>query len=49
MVAMISDIHGNLEALSVVLADIKRRGIPEVLLPGDVVGYGPIRANVWIW
>jgi predicted phosphodiesterase len=41
MFAIISDIHGNLEALNVVLADIQRRGITEVLCLGDVVGYGP--------
>ncbi|MDX2197509.1 MAG: metallophosphoesterase family protein [Phycisphaerae bacterium] len=39
--AIISDIHANLEALEVVLADIKRRGIREILCLGDVVGYGP--------
>lgn len=41
MFAIISDIHGNLEALSVVLADIQKRGITEILCLGDVVGYGP--------
>lgn len=41
MFAIISDIHGNLEAMNVVLADIKRRGINEILCLGDVVGYGP--------
>jgi diadenosine tetraphosphatase ApaH/serine/threonine PP2A family protein phosphatase len=41
MLAIISDIHGNLEALSVVLNDIEKRGIPEILCLGDVVGYGP--------
>jgi diadenosine tetraphosphatase ApaH/serine/threonine PP2A family protein phosphatase len=39
--ALISDIHGNLEALSAVLADIQRRGIDEIYFLGDVVGYGP--------
>ncbi|MGE3181890.1 MAG: metallophosphoesterase, partial [Phycisphaerae bacterium] len=39
--AIISDIHSNLEALEVVLADIKRRGITEIVCLGDVVGYGP--------
>ena len=41
MLAILSDIHGNLEALSVVLQDIERRGISELLCLGDVVGYGP--------
>jgi predicted phosphodiesterase len=39
--ALISDIHGNLEALQAVLADIESRGIKEVYCLGDVVGYGP--------
>jgi predicted phosphodiesterase len=39
--AIISDIHGNLEALEAVLADIKQQGIEEVYCLGDVVGYGP--------
>lgn len=40
MIAVISDIHGNLQALEAVLRDIKRRGIIEVLCLGDIVGYG---------
>lgn len=39
--AIISDIHGNLEALETVLADIKSKGISEIYCLGDVVGYGP--------
>lgn len=39
--AVISDIHANLEALKVVLADIDRRGIKEIVCLGDIVGYGP--------
>lgn len=38
--AIISDIHGNLEALETVLADIDSQNIDEVLCLGDVVGYG---------
>lgn len=41
MKAIISDIHGNLEALQAVLADIKGLGIDEIYCLGDVVGYGP--------
>ena len=41
MKALISDIHGNLEALEAVLADIKSRGITEIYCLGDIVGYGP--------
>lgn len=41
MFAVISDIHSNLEALTVVLADIEKRGIETIYCLGDVVGYGP--------
>ena len=41
MLAVISDIHGNLEALTAVFAEIDRRGIQDVLCLGDVIGYGP--------
>ena len=40
-IAVISDIHGNLEALSTVLADIDRRGIQNIICLGDIIGYGP--------
>jgi predicted phosphodiesterase len=44
--AILSDIHGNLEALEGVFRDIDRRNdegqkIEEILCLGDVVGYGP--------
>ncbi len=39
--AIVSDIHGNLEALEAVLEDIKSRNVDEVLCLGDVIGYGP--------
>ncbi len=39
--ALISDIHANLEALEVVLADIKRQGITDIYCLGDIIGYGP--------
>ncbi len=38
--AIISDIHGNLQALEAVLEDIKRRGIKKIFCLGDIVGYG---------
>jgi len=38
---LISDIHGNLEALEVVLDDIRSQGITEVFCLGDIIGYGP--------
>ncbi len=39
--AIISDIHGNLEALTAVLEDIRRVGVDEICCLGDVIGYGP--------
>ena len=39
--AIISDIHANLEALTAVLADIDGRGVQRIICLGDVVGYGP--------
>jgi len=39
--ALISDIHGNLEALRAVLDHIRQSGITEVYCLGDIVGYGP--------
>ncbi len=39
--AIISDIHGNLEALEAVLADIDRQQVDSIYCLGDVVGYGP--------
>jgi len=39
--AVISDIHGNMEALEQVLADIDRSGVNEIACLGDMVGYGP--------
>ncbi len=41
LVAVISDIHANLEALEAVLEDIDRVGADTVVCLGDVVGYGP--------
>ena len=40
MFAVLSDIHSNLEALTVVLADIEKRGIKTIYCLGDVIGYG---------
>lgn len=40
MIAVISDIHGNLEALDAVLADARREEVDAIVCLGDVVGYG---------
>jgi diadenosine tetraphosphatase ApaH/serine/threonine PP2A family protein phosphatase len=41
MWAVLSDIHGNLEALDAVLTDIAKRSVSRVYCLGDVLGYGP--------
>ncbi|MFH1423183.1 MAG: metallophosphoesterase family protein [Planctomycetota bacterium] len=38
--AVVSDIHGNLEAIQAVLDDIKKQNISEIFCLGDTVGYG---------
>ncbi|MBX3010449.1 MAG: metallophosphoesterase family protein [Caldilineaceae bacterium] len=40
-IALISDLHGNLPALEVTLADIQRRKIDQIFCLGDLVGKGP--------
>lgn len=39
--AVLSDIHGNLEALEAVLIAVEREGVSQILALGDLVGYGP--------
>lgn len=39
--AIISDIHGNLDALTAVLADAAAQECSDIICLGDVVGYGP--------
>jgi predicted phosphodiesterase len=39
-IALISDIHANIEALESVLSDIEARSVDEILCLGDIVGYG---------
>ena len=38
--AIISDIHSNLNALKLVLADIKQFNVDSIYNLGDIVGYG---------
>lgn len=40
-IAIISDIHANLPALTAVLKDIKNNNIKDIICLGDIVGYGP--------
>ena len=39
MIAIISDVHGNIAALKSVLAEIDRMGVRQVVCLGDVAGY----------
>ncbi|TVR15431.1 MAG: metallophosphoesterase [Planctomycetota bacterium] len=40
-IAIVSDIHSNWEALTVVLEHCDRLGVKEIRCLGDVIGYGP--------
>lgn len=40
MLAVLSDIHSNLQALEAVLAECRSRGVTEYCCLGDIVGYG---------
>ena len=39
--AIVSDIHSNLLALEVVMEQIAKEGVDQILCAGDIVGYGP--------
>ena len=39
--AIVSDLHSNLEAVTVVMEDIRRRGVKDIICLGDIIGYGP--------
>ncbi|PIE25724.1 MAG: phosphoesterase [Planctomycetota bacterium] len=41
MLAFVSDIHGNAEALNQVWAKIERQSVQGIYCLGDVIGYGP--------
>lgn len=40
-IAIVSDIHSNLEALEAVLEDVDELGCSEIVCLGDLIGYGP--------
>lgn len=48
-IALLADIHGNLEALNSVLTEIKNLKIKKIWCLGDLVGYGPEPAKVIEW
>lgn len=41
MIALISDLHSNIEAIQAVLEDIEKHSVEEIYCLGDVIGYGP--------
>ncbi|MDA3960271.1 MAG: metallophosphoesterase family protein [Planctomycetota bacterium] len=41
MIAVVSDIHGNLEALTAVLEKCEEIGVDDIVCLGDIIGYGP--------
>lgn len=44
-IALISDIHSNIDALEAVLDDIKEQEVDEIVCLGDIVGYGSAPAE----
>lgn len=40
-IAVLSDVHANLVALTAALSECERRGVDRVVCLGDIVGYGP--------
>jgi diadenosine tetraphosphatase ApaH/serine/threonine PP2A family protein phosphatase len=41
VIAVISDIHGNLEALMAVFEHLRQRQVKRIFFLGDLIGYGP--------
>ena len=39
--AILSDVHGNVEAFRAVVADAEKRGVEKIVCLGDLVGFGP--------
>ena len=44
-IAILSDVHGNLPALTAVLEDIERWRADQVIVNGDLVSRGPYRLD----
>ena len=44
--AILSDIHGNLPALEAVLSDMSQFEVDHVIVPGDVISFGPFSRQV---
>ena len=46
LIALLSDIHGNLPALKAAVVDAKTRGVMQNICAGDIIGYGPFPNEV---
>jgi putative phosphoesterase len=46
LIALLSDIHGNLPALKAAVAEAKTRCAKQIICAGDIVGYGPFPNEV---
>ena len=46
-IAILSDIHGNIDALHAVLADARQQGAEHLFVCGDITGYYYDTAAVW--
>ena len=49
MFAIVSDIHGNLEAFTAVLAEIDRRGVQQSSASATSSATAQTRWNAWTW
>ncbi len=47
MIAVITDVHGNLEALTAVLTHIRQRGVDQIVVAGDTVNILPQSKACW--
>ena len=45
MIAIVSDIHGNIDAWKAVLDDLAGYSVERIFCLGDIVGYGPAPAE----
>ncbi len=49
MIAIISDLHSNMEAITAVKAEMDRLGVKRIFCLGDVIGYGPEPRKALQW
>jgi len=46
LIALLSDIHGNLPALKAAVGEAKTLGATQIICAGDIIGYGPFPNEV---